>query len=147
MKPGHDALNREAAQALASELWRRIQADWSSEPVHQEFVALCDDLEIWDWAAKRYAETRTQRPGDPLARRMLGQILLLAQVRLDGARSKRKAPPRGSKIRTTVLLLLLLLLPLLMMLGLIRRWSGLESARAPGSNPSVGQGVVQIQRR
>jgi hypothetical protein len=131
-----DVCNRDAAVAIAEEVWRDVCARWSEEQAHQDFVTLCDELEIWDWAANRYAQTRAERPGDPMARKMSSQILLLAQMRLDAVRRKRRSSPLGSKLGMAVLILLLLLVPLLLMLSIARQHERFRRWHPDASRPS-----------
>jgi hypothetical protein len=160
MHDPHQALNAQAAAALAADAWQLVREGWNDEKRHQKFVALCDELDLLDWAVKRYAETRPQRPGDSHVQRMSAQILLLAQMRLDRSRTKRVRSPTGSKIRLALILLVLLLVPLLLMWTLAsqrnlqQRLAG-ESKQVArpdagplaGSNRPASQGTSSAEHR
>lgn len=109
-----DADNVAAADSLAAMSWDALDAAWNDAALHREFVDLCDGLDRLDLAATRYAESRKKRPGDPTARRMIAQILVLAGMRLD--RSPKHSPPsRGSRLKLPLLALFLLCVPLLLL--------------------------------
>ena len=114
-------LNFTAAEALAKDSWNEVCANWGSTELHDGFVQLCNELELLDWAAKRYAESRSVRPGDETTRRMLSRILALGLLRFDRPARKQKRRTRGSKIGLVALIILAILVPFVIFYVFARR--------------------------
>ena len=114
-------LNFTAAEALAKDSWDEVCANWACAELHDAFVQLCNELDLLDWAAKRYTESRSERPGDATTRRMLSRILALGLLRFDRPERKQKRRTRGSKIGLVALIVLAILLPFVIYFAFARR--------------------------
>jgi hypothetical protein len=146
MKDDSDALNRMAAASLLAEEWSELRAGWGEIERHHRFVALCDELDGLDLAAKSYAEVQRERPGDPLCRQMSAQILWRARMRLERPRSEDPGDRATARLKLAGLVLLLLLLPLLLLRTILGSTQQLGQSTPSATAPAASSGRVPAPR-
>lgn len=109
---------REVASSLARLSWEEVLQDWENLELHQSFVALCDELELLDWAAGQYAKKREELPGDAFALKMSAQLVFRAQLKFKREKAEPPEQMVRKRLKRILLVLLILLVPILLLWGL-----------------------------
>lgn len=78
-----------------TELWRKVEANWSDTAVHDDFIKHCLQTSSLAAAGRLYRERLDQDPKDSIAVHMQGQVLAKATVML----SVQRTQPRDSLVR------------------------------------------------
>jgi hypothetical protein len=79
-----------------SELWRKVEANWSDTCVHEDFIKHCLQTSSLAAAGRLYRDRLDQDPKDSIAAHMQGQVLAKATVML----SVQRTQPRESLVRS-----------------------------------------------